>query len=182
MWAEKICTKCKEVKAATSFQRRAGTASGLASWCRQCRQDYSNRVYGPAKRRARKEAIIELKGGACERCGGVFPHYVFDLHHRDPALKEVNMNSLQDKAWARVLAELEKCDLLCANCHRIAHHEFTPKPAPLPGSNAERMVCRSGHPLTGSNVYAYRGGRHCRACNRERVSEHKARLSAGAPQ
>ena len=55
-------------------------------------------------------------------CGGIFPHYCYDLHHRDPSEKEMNMTNLQDKAWKRVEKELKKCDLLCANCHRVAHH------------------------------------------------------------
>lgn len=181
MLAEKSCTRCGETKPAAAFQRRPSAKSGLASWCRRCRQAHSNGVYAPAKRRERKQQIISLKGGACRRCGGVFPHYVYDLHHRDPAEKEIGMTDLQDKAWARVEAELEKCDLLCANCHRIAHHEHKPD-RPLPsGGNAAKVVCNAGHPLSGENLYLHGGRRHCRACNRARVSEYAVRQAAGAP-
>lgn len=179
--AEKVCTHCSAVKPAAAFERRAKVASGLASWCRVCRLAYGTRV-GAARRRARKEAIIALKGGACEACGGTFPHYVYDLHHRDPSTKETGMTDLQDKAWSRVLAELEKCDLLCANCHRVAHHASTVIVHFPLGGNAEKTVCNSGHPLSGDNVYRYRGDRHCRACNRDRVAEYKQRKRSGSPQ
>lgn len=67
-----------------------------------------------------------MLGGKCQNCGGVFPHFCYDFHHVDPAKKEIGMTDLQDKRWERVLAEVKKCRLLCANCHRIAHHAGRP--------------------------------------------------------
>lgn len=122
MLAEKECTNCREVKGASLFALRRDVPSGLASWCRRCTNDHINHKWAPAKRKDRKLQIIELKGGKCAACGGQFPHFVYDLHHRDPSTKEVNMTDLQDKRWERIVREVEKCDLLCANCHRIAHH------------------------------------------------------------
>lgn len=60
---------------------------------------------------------------SCERCGENHPACL-DFHHRDPTTKD---SSLADvifrKGWgkARILAEVEKCDVLCANCHRKEH-------------------------------------------------------------
>ena len=65
----------------------------------------------------KKRAIIYL-GGKCRRCGGVFPDEVYDFHHRDASLKEFHI-SRKSVRWATLVKELDKCDLLCANCHRI---------------------------------------------------------------
>lgn len=68
------------------------------------------------------EKIIEQKGGKCQRCGGVFPSAVYDLHHRDPKEKEFSIGAvILAKSEQAILKEAEKCDLLCANCHRLEH-------------------------------------------------------------
>jgi hypothetical protein len=44
----------------------------------------------------------------------------FDFHHRDPSTKQFAIGSFTG-AWETLLVEAEKCDLLCANCHRLRH-------------------------------------------------------------
>lgn len=67
-------------------------------------------------------AEIQKRGGACERCGVTSEHFsFFDLHHRDPRLKDRNVLGL---GLPRIKAELEKCDVLCPNCHRMVHIEM----------------------------------------------------------
>ena len=124
MVSEKACTKCGTVKCADAFAPRRDVQSGLASWCRECHGKHRRDNWRPEQRHGRKKKIVALKGGKCERCGGVFHFVAFDLHHRNPEEKEIAMSDLQDKAWHRVLAELEKCDLLCSNCHRVEHFEL----------------------------------------------------------
>ena len=70
----------------------------------------------------RKERLRELKRSrACVRCGFDNP-CALEFHHRDPAQKAFKIS---EKAWSysweRVLEEVEKCDVLCSNCHRIEH-------------------------------------------------------------
>ena len=49
---------------------------------------------------------------------------VLDFHHRDPATKINRIADMIDRcSKAKILAEIQKCDCLCANCHRILHHE-----------------------------------------------------------
>jgi hypothetical protein len=122
MLTEKICTKCKEMKPATAFGKRpSATITGLSSWCRKCTSARINKM-APFRRKQRKLEAIKIMGGKCCRCHGVFPHYVYDFHHIDPSRKEFSMTDLQDKAWHRLEKELNKCILVCANCHRIEHH------------------------------------------------------------
>ena len=71
-----------------------------------------------------KIKAIEYLGGECQDCGGKFPEAVYDFHHLDPTEKEAGIAALtSDKGWGKILEELDKCVLLCANCHRIRHRE-----------------------------------------------------------
>lgn len=74
--------------------------------------------------------IIAERGGRCEACGKHYPMAVFDMHHRDPSQKKFSLSSAPaNRSWEAMLEEAAKCDLLCANCHRILH--FTNREEPL---------------------------------------------------
>lgn len=70
-----------------------------------------------------KLKAIEYLGGKCKRCDGVFPHYIYDLHHRNPNEKDSKVGLLLRNSWSTAVIEVDKCDLLCAHCHRIIHNE-----------------------------------------------------------
>lgn len=74
--------------------------------------------------RKRKENAVAYKGGKCARCNGVFHYCVYDFHHRDPKNKSFNVKTMTRYKWERVQEELDKCDLLCANCHRMVEREL----------------------------------------------------------
>lgn len=64
-------------------------------------------------------------GGKCIRCGyNKYPE-VLEFHHKYPSQKNFNI-SLKGhcRSWERVRKEIEKCSLLCANCHRELHAEL----------------------------------------------------------
>jgi predicted HNH restriction endonuclease len=70
--------------------------------------------------------IVAVAGGSCQLCGftpqDISDTASMDFHHRDPALKLFTMTTNHStKAWTIVKAEMDKCDLLCANCHRKVH-------------------------------------------------------------
>lgn len=69
--------------------------------------------------RTRKEKLIKMKGGRCQKCKQTFPYFVYDFHHRNPQEKDFNIGQGIHKNWEEILDEIEKCDLLCANCHRF---------------------------------------------------------------
>ena len=59
----------------------------------------------------------------CMDCGGKFPSYVLDLDHRDPKEKKFTPSRLaRNNSWQQMIDELEKCDVVCANCHRVRTH------------------------------------------------------------
>jgi hypothetical protein len=51
-------------------------------------------------------------------------YHVLDLHHKDPKEKEFCLGEIVHRGWSkkRILEEVEKCDVHCANCHRELHH------------------------------------------------------------
>jgi len=60
----------------------------------------------------------------CMDCGEKLPYYVLDLDHREPSEKEFTPSRLyKNGSWSVMRAELDKCDVVCANCHRIRTHE-----------------------------------------------------------
>lgn len=78
--------------------------------------------YNRMARRIRWAALIKEKGGCCSVCKGVFPIEAYDLHHRDPSQKESSVSLMMGRnSWESIQAEAEKCDLVCANCHRSIH-------------------------------------------------------------
>lgn len=74
-------------------------------------------------RLALKERMIDHLGGACVRCKrtlGDFGHVAaFDFHHRSWQTKSFTLSRAHTRPWSEVEQELEKCDLICATCHRI---------------------------------------------------------------
>lgn len=71
-----------------------------------------------------KLMAIEYKGDSCENCGYDKCVDAFDFHHLDPTQKEFKLASGNTYKWETMKSELDKCILLCANCHRETHYEL----------------------------------------------------------
>jgi len=76
-----------------------------------------------AERRRRRgqrhrRLILELKSKPCRDCGRVFPPYVMDFDHVGEKTGEAS-NYVYTSGTATLLTEIERCDVVCANCHRI---------------------------------------------------------------
>jgi hypothetical protein len=68
----------------------------------------------------RKSRCVEYKGGSCQGCGYNRCVQALQFHHRNPAEKDFAISE-KNQAWPVVKAELDKCALLCANCHAEVH-------------------------------------------------------------
>ena len=74
------------------------------------------------KRKQNKTKAVEYMGGKCIDCNGIFPLAVYDFHHLDPSQKDIPLGFLMNWNWGVQQKELDKCVLLCSNCHRVRHH------------------------------------------------------------
>jgi hypothetical protein len=82
--------------------------------------------YTNLRREKIKQKCVDYKGGKCQRCGYDKSLRGLQFHHRDPSQKEFNIRGTKAAAtsWDVVKKELDKCDLLCANCHVEVHDEL----------------------------------------------------------
>ena len=78
--------------------------------------------------RYRKDILIQLLGGYCQNCGQIFSQCAMDFHHKDGKEKGelaigTRLRHYSEKAfWEKLLPNVvEKCMLLCSNCHRVLH-------------------------------------------------------------
>ncbi len=109
-----ICTRCHKSLDESKFYRKANK---LHSHCKEC-----HNTYCCTRWIQRKIQAVTHMGGVCTDCKGVYPYPVFEFHHRDPSTKDFSWGKMKLRSISQIEKELEKCDLLCANCHRLRHH------------------------------------------------------------
>lgn len=108
------CTKCDEWHPISDFYK---SKSKTNRWCKSCFQEYVLE-----RQRTLKLKAIEYKGGECERCGYNKCPGALQFHHRDPSKKDPQWKDFKVRAFTpKVQKELDKCELLCANCHAEEH-------------------------------------------------------------
>lgn len=67
-----------------------------------------------------RKVLDEIKDVPCMDCGIKYPPFVMDFDHRDPTQKVDGLARLvRSGSMRKMLAEVEKCDVVCSNCHRI---------------------------------------------------------------
>lgn len=88
-----------------------------------------------AKRRKKiKEMAIAYKGGKCCICGYDKCNSALDFHHKDEREKSFGLSVRGlTRSWDRTKAEVDKCTLVCANCHREIHEGITQLPIETSG-------------------------------------------------
>ena len=96
-------------------------AAEKAKRWRETNKDYVREKQREDKRN-RKLWAIEYLGGRCTMCKNTYHPAVYEFHHIDPENKDRDPSKMLQLSLARLTEELNKCTLLCANCHRITHH------------------------------------------------------------
>lgn len=130
----KICGRCQEPKPLEAFARRRGNQR--VSYCKECNKAYQQQHYADnrsayAERRRQQryeyqQRIDALKDRPCTDCGNRFPPCAMDFDHVTGEKVAGISRLLADAAWATLLAELEKTELVCACCHRIRTQRRNP--------------------------------------------------------
>lgn len=105
-----LCKYCGEADPEKFFQK-----NNMKTVCKKCHTLYVHQAKREIKLRA-----IEYLGGKCNRCGYKGVPAVYDFHHKTPTEKEFNWGAYRT-SWSKLQPELDKCELLCSNCHREVH-------------------------------------------------------------
>lgn len=131
-YAQRHADRVRARKRAWSLANRERERARQKAWRNKnpdrVRAYYQNfKARHPEKVRANKERqyakavgrIAALKDHPCTDCGGRFPPECMDFDHRDSSTKRLTGVQLYSVDSEKVMAEIAKCDLVCANCHRI---------------------------------------------------------------
>lgn len=177
----KKCSLCRTMKPLDEFFRREGGRP--TSRCKKCLSQSST-----IRCQKGKFDLITRKGGQCIRCSYKKCQAALEFHHRDPSQKDIDPSLLKDRRLnAYVLTELEKCDLLCAVCHREVHYEWVmehrrQRPVITSDQQAESKCCtKCKHNLPKSMFYGFTGSPdglswECKPCNYQRKTDHKMKV------
>ncbi len=105
MSGTKVCCSCHQEKPLSEFRSRR-------SRCKVCDKEERRRI---------NTFISELKSKPCTDCGQMYHPFVMDFDHIDGYVKKIDVSKLskQRVSMAAVKKEIGKCQLVCANCHRI---------------------------------------------------------------
>ena len=82
--------------------------------CGKCK----NKYFVDKRRWVLKLKAIEYLGGKCKICGYHRLPQALEFHHLDRDKKEFGLGLPHTRSWERIKKEIDKCELLCANCHR----------------------------------------------------------------
>ena len=121
----KPCTKCKETKPLQEFPIQKGRTLGVHSWCRTCHRANNvkhadaRHAYYKNRRTNWKDTVAQYKT-KCFRCGECDP-VALDFHHRNGEEKSFQIGRSGNLNIDTLIAEIAKCVVLCANCHRKLH-------------------------------------------------------------
>lgn len=88
-----------------------------------CNRKCGMKFYVDLKRKRLKVKAVLYKGGKCIACSYDKCIWALEFHHRDRAEKSFSIAAPETRAWEKLRVELDKCDLLCANCHREKEYE-----------------------------------------------------------
>src|SRR3989304_512914 len=129
----KFCLTCSPYKGHNTKSddpaREAKTVNEYAFWSPSKKKRHQART--SLRGLLLRERAIEAAGGKCIRCGYDKCLRNMQFHHRDPALKlfAISAVNIRIRQWEEIVTEIQKCDLLCSNCHgeeedRLARDRF----------------------------------------------------------
>lgn len=128
----KICTKCLEEKEISQFNIKNRNTGRLEARCKTCFNEYTkahyvkNKEYYLAKARYHeqdhlkitREFLKQKKDVPCKDCAIRYPSFVMDFDHVT-GKKVLDVSKMTSYTMERIVAEIEKCEVVCSNCHRF---------------------------------------------------------------
>ena len=121
----KICSCCKNILPLLAFHKGNNKKYGVQSYCIECQQKY-NRINNEKYRLEYLKIMTCLKINGCALCGYGKCNMSLDFHHVNSEDKKfmVNTRCVRDKSNEEIVNELNKCILMCRNCHGEIHNKL----------------------------------------------------------
>ena len=132
--SNKKCPKCKETKDISLYSKNKNTKDRLQRICKSCTAKQSKKSYlkSPEKYKNRVNKQIKKCSDyvdsykqlhSCKKCGED-RWWVLDFHHAESNTKDWNIGELKHTGkFTQIKKEIEKCVLLCKNCHYDFHYK-----------------------------------------------------------
>lgn len=108
----RYCPRCKQDCETINFYNRKGIPFA-STYCKKCAGNQAL-----IRTQNFKLKCVEYKGGKCVICG--YNKYIgaLEFHHLDRTTKDFSIGKMRGRSFDKIKIELDKCELLCANCHR----------------------------------------------------------------
>ena len=132
----KTCSKCKKNKPIEDFPRNGMRGDGRGAYCKLCQRPVGRENYRRHKERyilkakERDKNLFKLinsyKDKPCTDCKQKYPPYVMDFDHLGD--KEFGICEMRRRrmSFEKIILEIKKCEVVCANCHRIRTNKRQP--------------------------------------------------------
>ena len=113
----KICSKCGVEKTLDQFYKHGLNSKGEQTYrsdCKACQQKYDK------KRLDTRVKFANNQKQSCAKCGDTRT-YILQFHHKDPSTKDFTIGDMRNYSLDKIQKEIDKCIVLCANCHIEFH-------------------------------------------------------------
>lgn len=114
----KICSKCNRELPITHYHKNGFDSKGqqkYRGYCKDCANNLEKARY------QKKKTFIDEQKRCCAKCGDTRV-YVLDFHHKDRDEKDFTIGKIKKGSLDLIQNEIDKCAVLCANCHREFHY------------------------------------------------------------
>lgn len=112
------CPRCEKPLELEKFYKRSDGRP--TPYCKKCTSEWSQE-----RCRSIKAEYVAYKGGSCGKCGYSKSLAALDFHHTDPSKKDPDIFRKKSKSVSQdIKRELDKCILVCSNCHREEHERL----------------------------------------------------------
>lgn len=127
----KLCKRCEKTKKVEEFSLSSRSKDKRQTYCKECSNELGKENYHANKARyfnnaksrdkAMRDWIDQQKSVPCADCGGVFDPICMDFDHLPEYAKVMDISMMRRRrmAWDKIKAEIVKCEVVCANCHRL---------------------------------------------------------------
>jgi len=127
----KTCRVCKQTKPISEYHPNKTCSQGVVGTCKLCANIKVSKWYSDnrskrqnkanERNQLRKKLVVDHFGDKCHDCHQTYPQCVYQFHHLDSSTKDFNPSKALSMSVSKMWKELEKCIMLCANCHMIRH-------------------------------------------------------------